>query len=589
MVSGPRFASSFVVLLTVAAVVGGCQLPPKAKEPGGGGSGGWWDAGAPEAVVDDAGRCMTPIVADPLADARTSCAFSAGQKVTETLPIAEVDRAQIPIKHVVVVMKENRSFDHLFGSLHASGQPDAEPIPPSFTNLDKNGTAVAPFHLDTTCLNLDPGHQWAEMHRQVNGGAMDGFVTNGADTTGSDGHFVMGFYGPDDFPFYYWLANTFAINDHHFAPARSGTWPNRNFLLLGTADGVTCTYCGYPDAGTPTIFDELDAAGVSWGAYTDSDPFDGTLGWEAPHRGLYTFEQFQTDARQGTLPGVSFVDGIAFIQDEHPTADVQLGEKWTRIVYDEVRHGPQWPETAMIWTYDEAGGFADHVRPSNQACVARPGNALDTPFTEQGVRIPLVVISPYARPHYVSHVPQDHTAITRFIEAVFGLPALTARDANSGALLDMFDFGCPPALRDVADAPLSGMGRCGGAIMLTTTTSSYPSSAAMSITVHFTGVASPNPHDRLGLYKYPRLQSDIPSETNLLEPIAWAYIGGQGHVVGGAPSSGDVTLDSSVLGVGATWPLQPGLWVVYYQPATASGGDGHAVVASVDIEVVVPQ
>src|SRR6516225_9996757 len=115
MVSGPRFASSFVVLLTVAAVVGGCQLPPKAKEPGGGGSGGGWDAGAPEAVVDDAGRCMTPIVADPLADARTSCAFSAGQKVTETLPIAEVDREQIPIKHVVVVMKENRSFDHLFG------------------------------------------------------------------------------------------------------------------------------------------------------------------------------------------------------------------------------------------------------------------------------------------------------------------------------------------------------------------------------------------------------------------------------------------------------------------------------------------
>jgi hypothetical protein len=133
------------------------------------------------------------------------------------------------------------------------------------------------------------------------------------------------------------------------------------------------------------------------------------------------------------------------------------------------------------------------------------------------------------------------------------------------------------------------MGRCGGEIMLTTDSPSYASTDAMTITVHFTGVASPNPHDRLGLYKYPRLQSDIPSETNQLESIGWAYIGGQGHVVASAPSSGQVTLDKTVLGAGATWPLPPGLWVVYYQPATASGGDGHAVVASVDIEVILPK
>jgi phospholipase C len=585
----PRFASRLVLTLTLpTALAAGCQPPPGAAALKGWDAGAW-DAAAPEAGQDDAGRCVTPIVDDPLAAARASCTFPAGVGVPETLPISEADRARIPIKHVVVVMKENRSFDHLFGSLHESGQPDAEPIPPSFTNLDKNGATVSPFRLDTTCVNNDPGHQWDEMHRQVNGGAMDGFVTNGADTTGTDGHFTMGFYGPDDFPFYYWLANTYAINDQHFAAARSGTWPNRNFLLLGTADGIKCTYCGYPNASTPTIFNELDAAGVSWAAYTDSDPFDGTLGWEAPHPGLYTFEQFQTDARAGTLPAVSFVDGIAFIQDEHPTADVQLGERWTRIVYDEVRKSPQWPETAMIWTYDEAGGFADHVPPSNHACIARPGNPADTPFFEQGVRVPLVVISPYARPHYVSHVAQDHTAITRFIEAVFGLPALTARDANSDALLDMFDFGCPPALLAAPGPPLSGMGRCGGDIRLTTDSSSYPSADSMSITVSFTGVASPNPHDRLGLYKYPRLQSDIPKDNNPLESIAWAYIGGGGHVAGGAPSSGQVTLDKTVLNAGMPWPLTPGLWVVWYQPATASGADGYAVVASVDIEVILSQ
>src|SRR6185312_8673012 len=97
-----------------------------------------------------------------------------------------------------------------------------------------------------------------------------------------DGHFVMGHYQEAALPFYYWLADTYAINDRHFASARSGTWPNRDFLLLGTADGVKCSYCGYPDPKTPTLLDALDAAGASWGAYTDGAPFDGTLGWRSP-------------------------------------------------------------------------------------------------------------------------------------------------------------------------------------------------------------------------------------------------------------------------------------------------------------------
>jgi phospholipase C len=583
MASRPDSPSPLVPSLTLAFGLAAlaCQPPPKT----GGIVPGGWDAGAPEAGVDEAGQCVTPVVTDPLAAARTACGFTAGQRVTETLPIAEVDRARIPIKHVVVVMKENRAFDHLLGALHASGQERVEPIPASFTNQDKNGVAVSPFHLATTCINSDPGHQWAEMHRQVNGGAMDGFVANGADTTGSDGHFVMGYYDAGDLPFYYWLANTFAINDRHFASARSGTWPDRNFLLLGTADGISCTYCGLPNPQTRTIFDELDAAGVSWGAFTDSDPFDGSLGWESSHRGVHSFEDFQNRAHDGTLPAVSFVDGIAFIQDEHPTADVQVGEKWTRIVYQAVREGAAWSSTAMIWTYDEAGGFADHVAPPNEACVARPGNSLDTPFVELGVRIPLVVISPYARPHYVSHVVQDHTAITRFIEAVFGLPALTSRDANSDALLDMFDFGCPPALLDVPEAPTAGMAGCNGDVVVTSDKPSYRTAAGMTIGVNFTGIASPNANDRLGLYPYPRLQADIPSETNLLEPIAWAYIGGHGHVAQDAPPSGQVVIDKSVTSAGATWPLAPGLWVVYYQPALASGAVGHAPHGSVDIEV----
>jgi hypothetical protein len=282
---------------------------------------------------------------------------------------------------------------------------------------------------------------------------------------------------------------------------------------------------------------------------------------------------------------VSFVDSIAFVQDEHPTADVQSGEKWTRVVYEALRRSPLWNETAMLLTYDEGGGFADHLPPPNQACVARPGNSLDTPFFELGVRIPLVVISPYARPHYVSHVVQDHTAITRFIEAVFGLPALTSRDANSDALLDMFDFGCPPALLAAPEAPPAGMGGCHGDVVLTSDKPSYASADGMTIEIAFNGIAAPNAHDRLGIYPYPRKQSEVPSATNPLAPTAWGYIGGQGHLAQGAPQSGRVVIDKSATSAGAAWPLPPGLWIVFYFPAAASGGDGSMPGASVDVDV----
>jgi phospholipase C len=408
----------------------------------------------------DAQACVTPVAPDPLATQRAACTFVTGAKTTDTLPITEAARAALPIKNVIVLMKENRSFDHLLGQLHTSGQPEVEAIPPAFANRDNANVSVASFHSDTTCINKDPGHQWDDMHAQVNGGAMDGFVKNAANTTMTDGHFVMGTYGPTDLPFYYWLANTFALNDRHFASVRSGTFPDRDFLLLGTADGVMCTGCGFPDPTTPTIFDNLDAAHVTWGAYADDALFDGTLNWTATHKGAHRMSDFRTALANGTLPQVSFVDGVPDVEDEHPTADVQHGEAWTHDIYQAAVTSPLWPGLAVIWTYDEAGGFADHVPPPNQACVARPGVAKDQAFVELGVRVPLAVISPYARPHYVSHVVQEHTAVTRFIEVVFGLPALTSRDANSDALLDMFDFGCPPALLHPPAAPAAGQNGC---------------------------------------------------------------------------------------------------------------------------------
>jgi phospholipase C len=170
---------------------------------------------------------------------------------------------------------------------------------------------------------------------------------------------------------------------------------------------------------------------------------------------MHTVDEFRAALTTGDVPAVSFVDSRQEIHDEHPRSDIQVGEAWTREMYEAIVASPIWSTTAVIWVYDEAGGFADHVPPPT-TCVAAPSEAA---FFELGVRVPMVVVSPWARRHYVSHLVHEHTSITRFIETVFDLPALTARDANSDALLDMFEFGCSPEL-SAPLAPSAGGGGC---------------------------------------------------------------------------------------------------------------------------------
>jgi phospholipase C len=520
---------------------------------------------------NEAGTCPSPVPTDSLATQRQACMFDAGAAATDTLGLTEALRAAIPIKNVIVLMKENRSFDHLLGLLHDEGQPGTEAIPATFSNLDSTGATVAPFAETTTCIGHDPDHQWDAMHAQVDNGKMDGFVASAATSTRTDGHFVMGHYDQKDLPFYYWLASTFALNDRHFASVRSGTFPDRDFLLLGTADGVMCTGCGYPDPATPTIFNELDQAGVTWGVYSDGSLLSGTLAWDLTHPGTGTFAAFLQKLDDGSLPQVSFVDGIDNVEDDHPTADLQRGEAWTRNIYEHAIASKLWPTMAILWTYDEGGGFADHVPPPNQACIARPV-AIDQPYFELGVRIPMVVISPWARPGYVSHVVQEHTALTRFIETVFHLPALTARDANSDALLDLFDFACPPTFLTPAAAPAGGTGGCAGSVVLTVDKPSYKQGDP--IVVSFSGGPGNNPNDWIAVYNYSGTGPTPPQPGSLL----YQYIGGA-HTPTTSPASGSVTLDMSALGQGP-WPLPVGGYIAYYLLNSA-----YTSVASIDFTV----
>ncbi len=398
--------------------------------------------------------CGLVLPDDTRAAQRAACTFGAGDSAAVTLGLTATQTAALPIRHVIVVMKENRSFDHLLGRLHDQGQSDVDALPSAYFAPDSDGIPVPPFHQTNTCLAEDPGHQSAEMTLCLDGGLMDGFVLSAAKSTGTDGHWAMGVYEEPDLPFNYWLARTFALSDKHFAPMPSGTYGNRNFLLFGSKATVTDTGIVYPPPATPSILQLLLNAGFTWGAYSDSEVFSGALDWQKGDPGVHSMADFYAAADAGTLPNVAFVDAEEYLTDDHPDADLQAGEAWTKQVYDHVVKSPQWPRLAMIWTYDEGGAFFDHVPPPN-ACSP----TVDSPDGKLGQRVPLVAISPWAKRHYVSHAVTDHTAITRFIEVLFGLPALTRRDANATALLDLFDFSCGRDL-SLPAAPQPGKGGC---------------------------------------------------------------------------------------------------------------------------------
>jgi phospholipase C len=454
------------LVFLVASSVLACSSSSGDVTPGG-------DSGPPvDSTVDlgtDAG-CSVPF-ADPQADKRTACTFKAGDKPSDT--VGDFTTAKSKIGHVVVMMKENRSFDMILGELSKTVN-GVEPRPADYNNPDTTGASVAPFHQTSTCFELDPEHQWDNQHANWDNGKNDGFVknasANSSDALGrpatTDGHFVMGYYDASDLPFYYWLASNYAVADHYFCAALSGTWSNRLFLYAGSSYGVKVTG-GPPVPATAkghTLFDALDTAKVDWAIYSDdAEPLDFamfTIGFDSTNPKVHKTADFFSAASAGTLPTVVFIDALENKEDEHPPADVQVGEAWSKKVYDAVTASPNWlgtdgKGTALFYTYDENGSYADHFPPPN-ACAP----STDLPeWDHLGFRVPFVLVSPYAKKKFVSHDVHTHTSITRFIEGLFDVPALTARDANSDALLDMFDFGCPSSTP--SGAPSAGTGGCG--------------------------------------------------------------------------------------------------------------------------------
>ena len=343
----------------------------------------------------------------------------------QTLPDPETSG----VDHIVVVMMENRSFDHLLGWLPGGNGTQA-----GLTYLDRKGEAHPTYRLSTYvgCSHPDPDHSYAGGRSEVDGGKMDGWLRTTTNDT-----FSIGYYEEADLPFYAALARNFTTLDNYFASILSSTFPNRVFQHAAQTDRLSNTL----DLSTlPTIWDTLADAAVSHKYYFSNVPFLAI--WGTKYLGISAlFADFLADAASGNLPSVSFVDPRFTIlddglgNDDHPHADLRAGEAFLGQVYRALTSGPQWKNTLLIVNRDEWGGFYDTVPPPR---VVAP-NDVDTDLVSGnallGCRVPVFLVSPFTRGNTatpsVNSLLYDHTSVLKLIEWRFNLPPLTSRDASN--------------------------------------------------------------------------------------------------------------------------------------------------------------
>ena len=370
------------------------------------------------------------------------------------------------IEHVVVLMMENHSFDNFFGML---GRGDGFTLGagglPTASNPYPDGRVQHAFHMPTTCqLAGSPSQEWASSHTAYDNGLMDGFV-RAQPTAGASAGVAMGYWTGADLPFTYSLASVFPIADRWFCSVLGQTDPNRRYVIAGTSAGLTDDVGFPPSAGTlipdllllttgnGTIFDLLTGQGISWTDYNESFPTGATAElYPLDDTLLMTGSQnkpmssFFTDAAAGNLPAFSFLDPDYSTQSQENPQNIVVGEALLAQVVEAVGAGPGWSKTVLIITYDEHGGYYDHAPPPPALApdsidpVVQPGEQQYEGFRRYGIRVPGLIVSPYAKTGYVSHTVFDHTSVLAFVERKWNLPAMTLRDANANDLTDLLDL-----------------------------------------------------------------------------------------------------------------------------------------------------
>jgi phospholipase C len=361
------------------------------------------------------------------------------------------------IDHVVVVMMENRSFDHFFGWIRGADGKQA-----GLTFDDAAGNPHRTHHLAGDfigCGHPDPDHSYEGGRIQYDNRRMDGFLL---DTHNDD--YALGYYKKPDRPFHNALASNFTVCDRYFCSFLGPTFPNRMFSHSAQTDRLSNTFTL---STLPTIWDSLAAADVSSTYYFSNLPFLGL--WGPRYTSISRpYQQFLADAAAGTLPAVSFVDPKFTItdtgdgNDDHPHADIRAGDLFLAQTFSAVANGPLWPRTVFVVTYDEWGGFFDHVPPPRVAAANLVDPDIVRGKTLLGFRIPVCVASPFSRArnhdnhgHGRDHDDEhdsrvisslfDHTSVLKLIEWRWRLAPLTPRDSSNRIknLAHALDFDHP--------------------------------------------------------------------------------------------------------------------------------------------------
>jgi phospholipase C len=338
------------------------------------------------------------------------------------------------IEHVVVVMMENRSFDHFLGWL-----PGANGRQAGLTYYDSSGTAhtthpLAPDYQG--CGHPDPDHSYPGGRVEYNSGACDGWLRAG----GND-DYAIGYYTQSDLAFLGKAAPGWTACDHYFAAIMAETFPNRIYQHAAQTDRIDNTLS---ISTLPTIWDRLAQRGLRGRYYFSDVPFLALWGFKYLPIGR-PFATFLADCATGRLPEVAFVDP-RFIDedsgasgDDHPHADIRNGEAFLNLVYTAVTRSPAWRNTVLVINYDEWGGFYDHVAPST-APIPPADAASGNQDGLRGFRVPCLVIAPWARRAVVASDEYDHTSILKLIEWRWNLQPLTVRDDTARNLAEVLDF-----------------------------------------------------------------------------------------------------------------------------------------------------
>jgi len=399
-----------------------------------------------------------------------------GPEKVNAAPVPEPQLAGLnKIKHFVFIMQENRSFDSYFGTF-----PGADGIPAGVCLPDPHGgSCIAPYH-DASAVNRGGPHDLSNATLDVHNGAMNGFVVEGykkkdknqlplciTDRTpcapGEDPRDVIGWHDAREIPNYWNYASLYVLQDHMFGSLPSFTLPNRLYMLAGQSGGLVSHGLADPKSfDFPVITQTLSRHQIDWKYYVTTgskpDPRDGHVVSSGATAVQKTDEfnyynplpafpqvqddpeqrqriqdtaQFYQDAQSGGLPSVSWIEPSEPVS-EHPSSSVGVGMAYVTGLVNAVMTGPEWDSTAVFITYDEWGGFYDHVAPP-------PSDAQGL-----GLRVPGLVISPYARQGYVDHQVYSPASWLRIVEQRFDLPALTARDGLANPMLDAFDFNQSP-------------------------------------------------------------------------------------------------------------------------------------------------